>query len=409
MVRDSEGKTVDDFVSIIDSVDKVENIRTRYDLSLDLEARAQLRPERANSPPEGRITVYDRFMHLGLKFPLFPLFEEIVQYYKTPFARFTPNLITFVLGFAKDWYIVKRRLRSGVKKMVEAYGGSPEWKPDFLFAKIASVQAKYDELDEKMKSFASLHISKEELHKWCAAFMYKMLSTADIASFPGDVPTIFAKGPSEEDSIPNVPDEYMGIELEDADEATKEDVADTDHSGVQRNTEDASQNPSKDHPPGSDADSWPVHHIHLMVLSEEQLSEYSLYSMISGILRGRANVHSIETVADLENDLLDAMRMHNVKVNQHLINEIKELREEMQRCEIQSLKDYGDSLTFETEIHDDLVILEKENARLRERTTDNRVPLVSRETSSTSPSSTHDYDQNPPIYCSNGYIERESS
>ncbi|CAI9114900.1 OLC1v1015718C1 [Oldenlandia corymbosa var. corymbosa] len=154
-------------------------------------------------------------------------------------------------------------------------------------AEIASVQAKYDELDEKMKSFASLHISKEELHQWCAAFMYKMLYTggmavtleemnlvatkcgahrealsgalakmsspADIASFPGDVPAILAKGPSEEDSIPDVPDEYMGIELEDADEATEEDVADTGHSGVQRNAEDASQNPSKDHPPGSDA------------------------------------------------------------------------------------------------------------------------------------------------------------
>ncbi|CAI9089229.1 OLC1v1023764C1 [Oldenlandia corymbosa var. corymbosa] len=204
-------------------------------------------------------------------------------------------------------------------------------------AEIALVQAKYDELDEKMKSFASLYISKEELHQWCAAFMYKMLSTGgmaealeemnlvatkcrahrigvaslkrldqdmpikakwfkqllikdpkktmheamvkvltklsleqlplwealtgalakmsspvDISSFPGDVPAILARGPSEEDSIPDVPDEYMGIELEDAYEVTEEDVADTGHSGVQRNAEDASQNPFKDHPPGSD-------------------------------------------------------------------------------------------------------------------------------------------------------------
>ncbi|CAI9117748.1 OLC1v1019220C1 [Oldenlandia corymbosa var. corymbosa] len=204
-------------------------------------------------------------------------------------------------------------------------------------AEISMVQAKYDELDEKMKSFASLHISKEELHLWCIAFMYKMLSTGgmatvleemnlvatkrgahrvgvaglrrldqdrpikakwfkqllmndpkktmheamvkvltklsleqlplwealtgalpkmsspvDIASFPGDVPAILAKGPSEEDHIPDVPDEYMGIELEDADEATEEDVADTGHSGVQRTVEDASQDPSKDSPPGSD-------------------------------------------------------------------------------------------------------------------------------------------------------------
>ncbi|CAI9108363.1 OLC1v1007936C1 [Oldenlandia corymbosa var. corymbosa] len=160
------------------------------------------------------------------------------------------------------------------------------------------------------------------------------------------------QGPSEEDPIPDVPDEYMGIELEDADEATEEDVADTGHSGVQRNAEDASQNP----PPGHDA-----------VLLEEQSSEFPLYSMISGILRSRAGVHSIEIVRNLENDLLDAMRTHNVKVNQHLINKINGLREEMQCREAQSLKDYGDSLTFEPEIHDELVTLEKENARLRER------------------------------------------
>ncbi|CAI9094734.1 OLC1v1030521C1 [Oldenlandia corymbosa var. corymbosa] len=323
-------------------------------------------------------------------------------------------------------------------------------------AEIVKVQAKYDEVDEKMKSFASLHISKEELHQWCTAFRYKMMSTggmaaaleemnlvatkcgahrvgmaglkrldqdrpikakwfkqflvkdpkktmheamvkvltrlsleqlplwaaltgamskmsspAEIASFPGDVPAFLAKGPSEEDPIPEVPDEYMGIELEDADEETEEDVADTGHSGVQRTVENASQAPSKDpsNDPfqGSDAESWTVHRVHHMVLSEEQSREFPLYSMISGILRSRADVHSLETVAHLENDLLDAMRTHNVKVNQHLINEIKGLREEMQRREVQSLKDHSDSLNFEAEIHDKLVTLEKENARLRAR------------------------------------------
>ncbi|CAI9109330.1 OLC1v1009134C1 [Oldenlandia corymbosa var. corymbosa] len=327
-------------------------------------------------------------------------------------------------------------------------------------AEIVEVHAKYDELDEKMKSFAGLHISKEELHQWCTAFMYRMMSTggmaaaleevnlvatkcgahrvgvaglrrldqdrpikatwfkqllmkdpkktmhkamvkvltrlsleqlplwgaltgampkmsspAEIASFTGDVPAVLAKGPSEEDPILEVPDEYMGIELEDADEETEEDVADTGHSGVQRTAEDASQVPSKDPSndpsndphPGSDAESWTVHRVHHMVLSEEQSREFPLYSMISGILRSRADVHSLETVAHLENDQLDAMRTHNVKVNQHLTNEIKGLREEMQRLGVQRLRDHSDSLTFEAEIHDELVTMEKENARLRAR------------------------------------------
>ncbi|CAI9106070.1 OLC1v1005128C1 [Oldenlandia corymbosa var. corymbosa] len=256
-------------------------------------------------------------------------------------------------------------------------------------AEIAKVQAKYDELDEKMKSFArgmavaleemnlvvtkcgvhrvgvaglkrpikakwlkqllmkhskkTMHeamvkvltkLSLEQLPLWRAltGAMAKMSSPTEIALFPGDVPVILAKGPSEEDPIPDVPDEYMDIELEDADEATEEDVADTGHSGVQRTVEDTSQDPSKDPSPGSDAESWTVHRVHLMVLSEEQSREFPLYSMISGILRSRADVHSLETVAHLENDLLDAMRTHNVKVNQHLINEIKGLRDAASRC-----------------------------------------------------------------------------
>ncbi|CAI9105850.1 OLC1v1004867C1 [Oldenlandia corymbosa var. corymbosa] len=235
-------------------------------------------------------------------------------------------------------------------------------------AEIVKVQAKYDELDEEMKSFASLHISKEELHQWCTAFMYRMISTGGMAAALEEVNLVvtkcgahrvgvaglkrldqdrpikakwfkqllmedpkktmheaMVKGASEKDPIPEVPDEYMGIELEDADEESEEDVADTSHSGVQRTVKDASQAPSKD--PSNDPSNDPF--------------------------------------PGSDVDLLDAMRTHNVKVNQHLINKIKGLREEMQRREVQSLKDHSDSLTFEAEIHDKLVTMEKENARLR--------------------------------------------
>ncbi|CAI9099082.1 OLC1v1035853C1 [Oldenlandia corymbosa var. corymbosa] len=310
-------------------------------------------------------------------------------------------------------------------------------------AEIVEMQAKYDELGEKMKSFPSLHISKEELHQWCTAFMYKMMSTggmataleevnlvatkcgayrvgvaglrrldqdrpikakwfkkllmkdpkktmheamvkvltrlsleqlplwgaltgamskmsspAEIASFPSDVPAILAKGPSEEDPIPEVPDKYTGIELKDADEETEEDVADAGHSGVQRTIEDASQAPSKDPSNDPSADPLPGSDAIYANISFHSTSLSSVFFLFVLIL---------ETVAHLENDLLDAMRTHNVKVNQHLINEIKGLREEMQRREVQSLRDHSDSLTFEAEIHDELVTMEKENARLRAR------------------------------------------
>ncbi|CAI9106444.1 OLC1v1005599C1 [Oldenlandia corymbosa var. corymbosa] len=187
----------------------------------------------------------------------------------------------------------------------------------------------------------------EQLPLWeslCGALI-KMGTPEEIAMFPGNTPTVLSKGPTDGEPIPEVPDEYMGIELEDAgEEASKEDVADTGHSG----------------------DSWSVHRIHCMVLSEEQSREYPLYSIISNIRRSRADIYSIETVMNLEVDLLDAMRVHNVRVNQHLISKIKELREEMRWRDFQKSKDYSDSLTFETDIHDELVALQKENTRLRE-------------------------------------------
>ncbi|CAI9114957.1 OLC1v1015784C1 [Oldenlandia corymbosa var. corymbosa] len=557
MVRDSEGKTVLDFVSTIDSVDKVENLRSKYDFPSALEARAPLGNERTNSSPRGRITVevIQSSLREQPEFPSKSLMNKIKKKKKrivkvgdrakskntkadvplketaqpsvetVPVATESvqktmpetgPSMVPPVVEKGKgplegEAIVLPPQLfERGPSVAVHTFSNPPSIeypileefaaqlneadslrllrklredlavaraeRDEALFevvtleekvcqvqakeAEIVEMQAKYNELDEKMKSFASLHISKEELYQWCTAFMYKMMSRggmaaaleemnlvatkcgvhrvgvaalrrldqdrpikvkwfkkllikdpkktmheamvnvltrlsleqlplwgaltgamskmsspAEIASFPGDVPAVLAKGPSEEDPISEVSDEYMGIELEDADEETEEDVADTGHSRVQRTVEDASQAPSKnpsndpsnDPLPGSDVESWTVHRVHHMVLSEEQTREFPLYSMISGILRSRADVHSLEMVAHLENDLLDAMRTHNVKVNQHLIDEIKGLREEMQRREVQSLRDHSDSLTFEAEIHDELVTMEKENARLRAR------------------------------------------
>ncbi|CAI9094462.1 OLC1v1030207C1 [Oldenlandia corymbosa var. corymbosa] len=377
MVRNSEGKTVLDFVSTIDSVDKVmssSNAGSRLFAVRGWSFATQLNEADSLRLISAASTAY------------------LVQ-----LRKFREDLAT--ARAERDEVLFEVVTLEEKERQVQVKE-----------AEIVEVQVKYNELEEKMRLFASLQISKEELHQWsleemnlvapkCGAYRVgvvglkrldqdrpikakwfkqlllkdpkKTMHEAMITSFPGDVPAVLAKGPSEEDPIPEVPDEYMGIELEDTDEETEEDVADTSHSGVQRTIEDASQAPSKDpsNDPlqGSDAESWTVHRVHHMVLSEEQSREFPLYSMISGILRSRADVHSLEMVAHLENDLLDAMRTHNVKVNQHLINEIKGLREEMQRREVQSLKDHSDSLTFEVEIHDELVTLEKENARLRAR------------------------------------------
>ncbi|CAI9115185.1 OLC1v1016023C1 [Oldenlandia corymbosa var. corymbosa] len=55
--------------------------------------------ERANTPPLGKITIYEKFLEYGLHFPLMPMFRKIVEAYGRPLAQYTPNLITIVLAF----------------------------------------------------------------------------------------------------------------------------------------------------------------------------------------------------------------------------------------------------------------------------------------------------------------------
>ncbi|CAI9114879.1 OLC1v1015695C1 [Oldenlandia corymbosa var. corymbosa] len=157
--------------------------------------------------------------------------------------------------------------------------------------KLASVQTQLGELKQKFQEYCDLHISKEDLNKWCTAFWWRMLSSGgmtavveeintvsmaygghaenpkktmyealvrglcklstdllplweplcealskmdlpeNIASFPGDVAPVFSRGPCEELAIPKVSDEDFGINLkEDKDETAEED--DTSNSGA---------------------------------------------------------------------------------------------------------------------------------------------------------------------------------
>ncbi|CAI9102332.1 OLC1v1000584C1 [Oldenlandia corymbosa var. corymbosa] len=92
-------------------------------------------------------------------------------------------------------------------------------------------------------------LSSEQLPLWeslCEALV-KMGASEDTTMFLGDPATVLSKGPSEEEPIPEVLDEYIGIELEEEDdEASKEDVDDTGNSGVQKNAGETSQSHHKD-------------------------------------------------------------------------------------------------------------------------------------------------------------------
>ncbi|CAI9099052.1 OLC1v1035813C1 [Oldenlandia corymbosa var. corymbosa] len=99
-----------------------------------------------------------------------------------------------------------------------------------------------------------LNIEQLPLLKSLCGALAKVRTPKEITTFPGDLATVLSKGPSEEEPVPEVLDEYMGIELEDADdEASEEDVVDTGHSGAQKNAREASQSLPKDNSSGQAA------------------------------------------------------------------------------------------------------------------------------------------------------------
>ncbi|CAI9102258.1 OLC1v1000499C1 [Oldenlandia corymbosa var. corymbosa] len=99
-------------------------------------------------------------------------------------------------------------------------------------------------------------LSGERLSLWEALCktLVKMGTPEDMAMFPGDPATVLSKGPSEKEPIPEVPDEYISIELEEEDdEASREDVTDIGNSGVQKNAGETSQSHPEDGSTGQDA------------------------------------------------------------------------------------------------------------------------------------------------------------
>ncbi|CAI9111745.1 OLC1v1012053C1 [Oldenlandia corymbosa var. corymbosa] len=150
---------------------------------------------------------------------------------------------------------------------------------------LALVQTQLGELKQKFQEYYNLHISKEDLNKWCTAFCWRMLSSGgmtfaveeintasmayrghavaieglkrlkskkpiksatlweplcealskmgsleNITSFLEDVAPIFTRGPGEEMAIPKVVDEDFRIDLEEDENETAEED-DTGNSG----------------------------------------------------------------------------------------------------------------------------------------------------------------------------------
>ncbi|CAI9112775.1 OLC1v1013267C1 [Oldenlandia corymbosa var. corymbosa] len=140
----------------------------------------------------------------------------------------------------------------------------------------------------------------------------KMSSPENIVSFPGDVASVFTRGPGEELAILEVSDEYFGIDLEEDEDETAEEN-DTGNSGA------------KDQDP-------PV---------------------------------VISAVRTLEKDIMDTMQAYNAQIHSRLVQRFKQKEEEYQGRLQQYDLDYQDFLVLEENVNEEMANLRKENAQLK--------------------------------------------
>ncbi|CAI9108390.1 OLC1v1007963C1 [Oldenlandia corymbosa var. corymbosa] len=117
--------------------------------------------ERANTPPSGKIMIYEKFLEYGLHFPLMPMFRKIVEAYGRPLAQYTPNLITIVLAFVHvcnktgvepdiflfrcfyklvrygksfpGWFSFTKNLHGPSKELVAKNESSKHWRSGFFY------------------------------------------------------------------------------------------------------------------------------------------------------------------------------------------------------------------------------------------------------------------------------------
>ncbi|CAI9108715.1 OLC1v1008392C1 [Oldenlandia corymbosa var. corymbosa] len=257
-------QTVSDFASTINSVEKADSIAEKYSFPINLEYRAPIGTERANTLPEGKITVYERSMFLGLRFPLHPLFGRLVQYYKIPLARFTPNLVTAILGFVrlceikrvaprllvwryffkvcvpstkyKDWYNVKTNVSSKAKCIIELFDGAPSWKSNYLFVlapddvcmawdyrkahEMGGVADAWSKHDKARIERYRVDIDSLESVEDILGYTEVMSSSKDTVELFGDA-KIFEIKSSDDEGLSNKVEEQVPIEVERGEDPSK--------------------------------------------------------------------------------------------------------------------------------------------------------------------------------------------
>ncbi|CAI9094957.1 OLC1v1030795C1 [Oldenlandia corymbosa var. corymbosa] len=279
--RNLDLKTVQDFASTINSDDRVKAIRTRYDLPVELDVKAPLVMSSSNagsrlygdedpfpivnSDEEESTTVVagakkkrKRLMKVSEKEkkkkadavaskstaqgenivpPTMEKTNAPPGTKKATLPKWRQNQAINHLPWTKGRALSRRKQRSWLPMMLSLGGMAA------AIQEVNLVATEYGAHKVAVAGLKRLNGDRpiNQVEALCEALV-KMGTPENMAMFACDPATVLSKGPSEEEPIPEVPDEYISIELEEEDyEASREDVADTGNWGVQKNVRETSQ------------------------------------------------------------------------------------------------------------------------------------------------------------------------
>ncbi|CAI9098566.1 OLC1v1035236C1 [Oldenlandia corymbosa var. corymbosa] len=172
----------------------------------------------------------------------------------------------------------------------------------------------------------------------------EMKSSTEISSFKWEVLTVLPDDAGEEVRVPELAPDFIGVEVEREEDSSEGPVEDDGQSNpepegtsVPPSAEETNENqptPSQ----GQKEDSYFLHHLHLLILEEEEVTQFPLYAMISSILRKSGDVHNTS-----------------------------KQEEEWKRRLHQYDLDFHASLSLEANIYEEMDKLKSENSQLRRR------------------------------------------
>ncbi|CAI9115652.1 OLC1v1016616C1 [Oldenlandia corymbosa var. corymbosa] len=413
--RNMAAQTVSEFASTINSEAKAKEIAKQHNFPIDLDCRAPLDYERPDTPPEGKITVIEC-----------PIIEEVAATLteEESLKMLTTSMASILMREKKlkqekltheesrkeeqDMRLAREKELATVQAMYREIEAKLTEYREFHIPK-SDLQAWMTAFWARMmptgglasilvgisndaKGLGGHGVAVAALERmesgriinagWLQQFirphpkktLYEAIKNGLQQLSDGDALIVLPDDAGEEVRVPELAPDFIGFEVEweedssEQVEGDRENDQEPEKEGTSAHTpvEETNENqPSQ--LPGQNDDSYFVHLVRLLILEEDEVTKFPMYTMISSILRKFGDVHNTDKVRALEKELTDTVNALNLRAYSRLVQRFRQQEEEWKRRLHQYDLDFHDSLSLEANINEEMEKLKKENARLRKR------------------------------------------